>query len=89
MKRITVIDTNRNEYTYYKDDADAELFVETMKADGIYDSLEVAVKEMSKTQINAKRYLDSTDWYTCRKIDSDIAIPEEIIDARQTARLIL
>jgi hypothetical protein len=35
----------------------------------------------------AKQYLESTDWYTARKVDSDIAIPADILALRQQARI--
>ena len=35
----------------------------------------------------AKQYLKDTDWYTARKVDSDIAIPADILALRQQARL--
>jgi hypothetical protein len=35
----------------------------------------------------AKQYLIDTDWYTARKVDSDIAIPADILALRQQARL--
>jgi hypothetical protein len=35
----------------------------------------------------AKQYLIDTDWYTARKVDSDIAIPADILALRLQARL--
>ena len=35
----------------------------------------------------AKQYLKDTDWYTARKVDSDIAIPADIRALRQQARI--
>ena len=35
----------------------------------------------------AKQYLIDTDWYTARKVDSDIAIPADVLALRQQARL--
>lgn len=44
--------------------------------------------EESQKQINAesKAYLDSTDWYIVRKMDTGIAVPDDIESARQAAR---
>jgi hypothetical protein len=35
----------------------------------------------------AKQYLIDTDWYTARKVDSDIAIPADVLALRQQARI--
>lgn len=35
---------------------------------------------------NAKQYLLDTDWYVVRKMDTGIAVPEEIEKKRQEAR---
>ena len=50
---------------------------------------DITIIEMSEEQIEALEYLKSTDWYTARKVDSDIDIPPMIIDARQVAREML
>ena len=34
----------------------------------------------------AQAYLNSTDWYYIRKIEEDIAVPEDVITARATAK---
>jgi len=36
---------------------------------------------------NARQYLRDTDWYVSRKAEADIAIPDNILAARQQARL--
>ena len=35
---------------------------------------------------NARQYLRDTDWYVSRKAEADIAIPDDILAARQQAR---
>jgi hypothetical protein len=36
--------------------------------------------------INARKYLDSTDWYIIRKFETGIEVPRDILDARAEAR---
>jgi len=43
--------------------------------------------EAIRLKLVAKQYLKDTDWYTARKVDSDIAIPADILALRQQARL--
>jgi hypothetical protein len=39
-----------------------------------------------ETNINARDYLDSTDWYVTRQAETGKAIPEDILTKRQEAR---
>ena len=43
--------------------------------------------EATQLKLNAKRYLRDTDWYVSRKAEADIAIPADILAARQQARI--
>lgn len=38
------------------------------------------------TNEEARAYLNSTDWYVVRFAETGVAIPQEILDARQAAR---
>lgn len=40
-------------------------------------------------QSQAKQYLASTDWYVIRKIETNVEIPQDILDQRAAARLTL
>jgi hypothetical protein len=40
----------------------------------------------SLVNAEAKSYLDSTDWYVIRFIETEVAIPSEILTARANAR---
>jgi hypothetical protein len=40
-----------------------------------------------ETKIIGKKYLADTDWYVSRKAEADIAIPADILAARQQARI--
>lgn len=44
--------------------------------------------EQLQEQINfeARAYLNSTDWYVVRFAETGVAIPQDILDARQAAR---
>jgi hypothetical protein len=39
------------------------------------------------TNATARQYLDSTDWYIIRQQETGVAVPQEILDKRQAARL--
>jgi len=45
-------------------------------------------QEQLQEQINndARAYLTSTDWYVVRFAETGVAIPKDILDARQSAR---
>ena len=45
--------------------------------------------ELKKSQSEAKKYLDDTDWYIIRKMDSGVDVPSEIQSQRQAAREVL
>lgn len=40
----------------------------------------------AEVNAQARAYLDSTDWYVVRFAESGVAIPQDILDARQAAR---
>lgn len=48
----------------------------------------VATPEQAQiiTNIQARNYLASTDWYVMRKLETGVEIPEDILNLRQTAR---
>ena len=48
---------------------------------------ETAAVESQLVKDKAKQYLIDTDWYVSRKAEADIAIPEDILTARQRARI--
>ena len=56
----------------------ADLEIETIDL-----TLELAQKSANDQALN---YLASTDWYVIRKMDTGIAVPEEIEKLRQDAR---
>jgi|TARA_R110000737_G_C14464941_1_gene465693 hypothetical protein len=43
--------------------------------------------EAIRLKLVAKQYLRDTDWYVSRKAEANIAIPADILAARQQARL--
>ena len=43
--------------------------------------------EAIRLKLVAKQYLKDTDWYVSRKAEADIAIPADILAARQQARI--
>ena len=50
--------------------------------------LDVTIEEQAKKEsIEALQYLKDTDWYCSRFVDSNVAIPQTIIDLRAAARL--
>ena len=48
---------------------------------------ESAQAEQDATNKEARAYLDSTDWYLVREMETGIPTPQQIKDARQEARL--
>lgn len=63
---------------------------EAFDADGNkvdYD-LEAVKAEVAKQQLNqeSRSYLSLTDWYVIRQQETGVAIPQDILDARQAAR---
>jgi hypothetical protein len=44
-------------------------------------------KKLKKEKLEAQRYLDSTDWYIVREMDTGTPCPTEIKTARAEARL--
>ena len=40
-----------------------------------------------QTNLDAEMYLIKTDWYITRAFETDVAIPQDILDARAAARL--
>ena len=47
----------------------------------------VELNSGTHTKVMAKQYLDSTDWYVTRYIETGKAIPENIESARAQARI--
>ena len=47
---------------------------------------ELALQEQAKINSEALSYLASTDWYITRLSETGVAVPQEILDARQVAR---
>ena len=52
-----------------------------------YD-LQAVEAEAAQQQLNqeSRSYLSSTDWYVIRQQETGVAIPQDILDARQAAR---
>ena len=48
---------------------------------------EAAQAEQEAINTAARAYLESTDWYLVRELETGVPTPQEIRDARQQARL--
>lgn len=46
----------------------------------------VSMEAQAKINQEARAYLDSTDWYIVRKAETGRAVPQEILDERESAR---
>lgn len=49
-------------------------------------TIAISVKNQLLINIEAQKYLASTDWYIIREMDSGVACPQDIKDARAAAR---
>jgi hypothetical protein len=47
---------------------------------------ELAQQEQERINNESREYLKSTDWYVVRQQETGVAIPQNILDARQAAR---
>jgi hypothetical protein len=47
---------------------------------------ELVQQEQERINNESREYLKSTDWYVIRQQETGVAIPQDILDARQTAR---
>jgi hypothetical protein len=47
---------------------------------------EKAQQEQEQINNESREYLKSTDWYVVRQQETSVAIPQDILDARQAAR---
>jgi lipopolysaccharide biosynthesis regulator YciM len=47
---------------------------------------EKAQQEQEQINNESREYLKSTDWYVIRQQETSVAIPQDILDARQAAR---
>ena len=47
---------------------------------------EKAQQEQERINNESREYLKSTDWYVIRQQETGVAIPQDILDARQAAR---
>ena len=47
---------------------------------------QIAVDDQDRISVEAKRYLDDTDWYIVRKYETDKDIPQEILEKRAEYR---
>jgi len=52
----------------------------------VVDDIANAAEKLQDDIKEAQAYLNSTDWYYIRKIEEDIAVPEDVITARATAK---
>ncbi|CAK1691394.1 MULTISPECIES: hypothetical protein [Vibrio] len=46
-------------------------------------------KEQSERRTKAKHYLDATDFYLVRKVETGADVPQEVLSKRETARSLL
>lgn len=49
--------------------------------------VEVVVDQQAIINAESRKYLADTDWYVVRQTETGAPIPQEILDARATARL--
>ena len=54
-----------------------------------FTSDELVEQELNKAKEEALKLLNDTDWYYIRQIDTNEAVPIEIVEARTQARVIL
>jgi hypothetical protein len=47
---------------------------------------ELSQQEQKRINAESREYLKSTDWYVVRQQETGVAIPQDILDARQAAR---
>lgn len=47
---------------------------------------QLAQKAIEEANAEARAYLSSTDWYVIRQQETGVAIPQDILDARNLAR---
>jgi hypothetical protein len=45
-----------------------------------------AIGKLKDDIINARKYLNNTDWYIIRKLEEDIDIPEEVVKLRSESK---
>jgi len=85
------IEIPENEWLEIVNQANAEGKIIKADADGnpiLVDAPQPTEKENLQNKLEQLEfYLKSTDWYAVRYADTGIAIPEEIKQKRQTARL--
>ncbi len=48
---------------------------------------QIHMVEMNLKRINAKNYLNETDWYVTRKAETGVDIPADVLEKRTQARL--
>ena len=64
--------------------ADYEALIAEIEAAFIPEPPYIPTQE--DTNAEARAYLNSTDWYVVRFAETGVAIPQDILDARQAAR---
>lgn len=78
IKELTRVD-NGIEVSYFE--------YEQIRADPTFD-VEAIDRLVTKARgVEAQKYLDSTDWYIVRFMDSGVEVPQEVKDKRAEARL--
>ena len=62
---------------------------EQIRVDPTFDVESIDKLVAKAKSVDAQKYLDSTDWYIVRFIDSGVEVPQEIKDKRAEARLLV
>ena len=80
VKELTRLD-NEVEITYYE--------YEQIRVDPTFDIAAIDKLVAKAKSSEAQKYLDSTDWYIVRFMDSGVEVPQEVKDKRAEARLLV
>jgi len=74
---------------YYRKVENGQVVEKTEAEKTAYDQAHPPTVE--ELQVEARNYLNDTDWYVIRKADSSsgVAVPQDVLDERESAREIL
>ena len=70
---------------FRNENVDTELTTEQIQEIEDYIAA-ITADPIEQTNMDSQVYLAETDWYIVRKFETDVAIPQEILDARAAAR---